>query len=382
MIHSIRLKNFKGHGDTKIDLGRLTALVGPNSSGKSSILQAIRYMNQIVSNKKSVDHNPTLCRKQEGVFTLIVEGERPFRFRSEENEEDLWNLIVSFRRNQLTRFVSFGEYKADSEPYPPKTLANSKRYELETLTDESLDYIIDALWSIYLKIVAENLASPSYTDHIPPIIEQNGTGLASAVAYLMTYEPDRFQELQNTVRKVIPSLIRIRVRPARIQLREKRLFTMDDTRIPINEAREVTGHELVFDMKGGDAIPAELMSEGTLHTLGLLTALFSPDAPHMVLLDDVEQGLHPKAQRELIQVFRELLESHEDLQIVLTTHSPYVVDELDASQVWVLCQNQFGTIVSCRFSDHPDAERALQVLTTGEFLSAEGESWVLEKERK
>ncbi len=30
-----------------------------------------------------------------------------------------------------------------------------------------------------------------------------------------------------------------------------------------------------------------------------------------------------------------------------------------------------------RLSDHPDAERALQVLTTGEFLGAEGEDWVV-----
>ena len=52
MFNFIRLNNFKGHSDTKIDFGRLTALVGPNSSGKTSVLQAIRYMSQIALNSK------------------------------------------------------------------------------------------------------------------------------------------------------------------------------------------------------------------------------------------------------------------------------------------------------------------------------------------
>jgi hypothetical protein len=31
-----------------------------------------------------------------------------------------------------------------------------------------------------------------------------------------------------------------------------------------------------------------------------------------------------------------------------------------------------------RLSDHPDAKRALDVLTTGELWDAEGESWVID----
>ena len=62
----------------------------------------------------------------------------------------------------------------------------------------------------------------------------------------------------------------------------------------------------------------------------------------------------------------------------MTTHSPYIVDEVQASEVWVFNTNAKGYVESARLSDHPDAERALEVLTTGEFLSAEGEDWVLD----
>lgn len=61
----------------------------------------------------------------------------------------------------------------------------------------------------------------------------------------------------------------------------------------------------------------------------------------------------------------------------MTTHSPYIVDELESSAVCVMATNQAGEVVAQSLAQHPDAQKALQVLTTGEFLSAEGENWVL-----
>ncbi len=137
------------------------------------------------------------------------------------------------------------------------------------------------------------------------------------------------------------------------------------------------GHELIFDMAGAKEIPAHSVSEGTLLALALLTLLWSPDCPNLVLLDDIEQGLHPKAQRELIGQIRQILAQRPGLQIVLTSHSPYIVDELEAEEVWLLATDAEGVAQAKRLSDHPDARRVLEVLTTGEFWSAEGEDWVV-----
>ena len=49
MIDRIRLVNFKNHADTQIELGRLTALIGPSSSGKTNVLQALFYSRRLVS---------------------------------------------------------------------------------------------------------------------------------------------------------------------------------------------------------------------------------------------------------------------------------------------------------------------------------------------
>lgn len=67
------------------------------------------------------------------------------------------------------------------------------------------------------------------------------------------------------------------------------------------------------------------------------------------------------------------------VQVIFTTHSPYIVDELEPQEVIVLALDEAGHTVARSLADHPDAQRALSVLTTGEFLAAEGEEWVFAK---
>jgi predicted ATPase len=111
----------------------------------------------------------------------------------------------------------------------------------------------------------------------------------------------------------------------------------------------------------------------------MLTLVHGADTD-LIMLDDVELGLHPKAQRDLIRQLCRIQETHPKLQILVSTHSPYVVDEFQANDVWVFAPDKEGCAVTKRLSDHPDAKRALEVLTTGEFWSAQGEPWVLDEE--
>ncbi len=71
-----------------------------------------------------------------------------------------------------------------------------------------------------------------------------------------------------------------------------------------------------------------------------------------------------------------------ELQIVATTHSPYILDGVDPSDVRVFFPRPDGSIVTKKLSDHPDAERMKDILGSGEFWSAESEAWVLGEEPK
>ncbi len=134
--------------------------------------------------------------------------------------------------------------------------------------------------------------------------------------------------------------------------------------------------ELLVDFQNAQGIPASAVSEGTLLTLGLLTLLLT-DCPNVLLLDDIDRGLHPKAQWELVGILRTMLNRHPELQILTTSHSPYLLDSLEVEEVWVTALDADGASHCRQLADHPRASELLDVLTTGELLSSQGEDWVL-----
>lgn len=81
---------------------------------------------------------------------------------------------------------------------------------------------------------------------------------------------------------------------------------------------------------------------------------------------------------DLVQLLKDVVDRKPNSQILFTTHSPYIVDELRPEDIYLLNTDEEGIAHAKRLSEHPDADRALDILTTGEFWSAEGEDWVLE----
>jgi len=199
------------------------------------------------------------------------------------------------------------------------------------------------------------------------------------VSYLMRTDPAAHRQLTERLHEVVPPVLDLRANPVEIPLRKRRELRIDDRVVPFDTEDKVVGDELLFDTIDGRGIPGANQSDGTLLALGVLSALSPPNQAKVVLLDDLETGVHPAAQRHLIRVLRKLLEVDADLQIIATTHSPYILDELDPEEVWVLGRSSEGLVGAQRLADHAKAEDALRVLTTGELWSVEGEDWAGER---
>lgn len=91
-----------------------------------------------------------------------------------------------------------------------------------------------------------------------------------------------------------------------------------------------------------------------------------PNQYGLVIIDEIETSLHPRAQRRLIRDLAELCRER-DLQIILSTHSPYIMAELPLDARLYLMQGQSGrhvmTGVSPEFAmtkmdeyPHPECE--------------------------
>jgi predicted ATPase len=180
------------------------------------------------------------------------------------------------------------------------------------------------------------------------------------LAQLKLGQDEVFARIEESMRRMVPSLERVRIRPAR------------------HPNTAGLGNKIYFDFRGAAGVPAHGASHGTLIVLALLTVLHGPQRPQLVLLDDFDHALHPRAQIELVRMIKELLAEFDDLQIVATTHSPYILDELEPSDVHAFALRDDGTVAAKRLSQHPEAEKTKGSLTAGQLWSLDRErDWVL-----
>lgn len=396
MLNGTHLVDFGNHRNTRLTFGRMTALVGQNGSGKTTVMRALREVALAAKYvaKTTVDERYVRCGSQRAI---VLAGWT----ENTSDERTDWGLELSNSAQWFRRRYPAG---ADARAWIPQLRLSEVRKETATVSllerleaslkeprtppqptkpgeiESMRDWYRRFCWTCrYFKTSARSLQDPAKADDESPSINDDGSNLAWALSYLMTAEPERFGRIVEALREVVPVVKRIRSRPTKLTQFEKRTITINKQDRTFDEEREVMGQELIFDMASGSGLPAAAVSEGTLVTLAILTLVHGSDAD-LIMLDDVELGLHPKAQRDLIRQLRRIQETHPKLQILVSTHSPYVVDEFKAEDVWVFAPDKEGCAVAKRLSDHPDAKRALEVLTTGEFWSAEGEPWVLNDE--
>ena len=86
-------------------------------------------------------------------------------------------------------------------------------------------------------------------------------------------------------------------------------------------------------------LSAVRMSDGTLKFLCLLAALFHPEPPPLMCIEEPELGLHPDA---LQLVAEALVEASESMQLIVTTHSDALIDSLsDRPESVLVCKRDF-----------------------------------------
>jgi hypothetical protein len=154
------------------------------------------------------------------------------------------------------------------------------------------------------------------------------------------------------------------VEPRQLNAVEKALHTVmpniDGIEVEVSDLGEV---ELRLK-EGGIAMPARVLSEGTLRLLGLLALAGAKEAPALVGFEEPENGIHPRR----IQLIAELLRTRARLgrtQYIVTTNSPILPDLMPAESLFVVRRANAETQID-QFSTwgplgrRPDVEAALE----------------------
>lgn len=232
---------------------------------------------------------------------------------------------------------------------------------------------------MFLHLNAAKLAKPTYSDRSPPRVEYDGEGLAAVLAFMALNDPDGFDLLVDEMRRLIPHLKRIRFTKMPVHRLEREYVRFGDETVERRAKREFQGDAILFDFVNANNVSASAVSEGTLMLLGLLTVLLGPAKPGILLLDDIEHGLHPLAQTSLLEVLRKIMGSFPDLQILASAHSPYLLDSLQPDQIRLMTIGPNGDSICGRLMDHPQFDKWKEEMAPGELWSLFGENWLAQE---
>jgi predicted ATPase len=307
MIESIRFQNFKALKDATLKLGPLNVIVGPNGSGKTSILQAMESINrrQPLANLREIR---TLGQDQDPKVRIS------WRWK---------NRTVSGDFDWMHNMVHGTLEQSQLGPDVPAVAA-----DMHELQNSIRVYSLDA-------------ANISHSVQLQPhqVLDKSGCNLAGALDRLRDLSEESFVQLQKDLSEWMPEFDRIS-------------FDTPGTGYRSIKLRQSRSKHFV---------PAAAVSEGVLFVLALLTIINDPIPPRLLCLEEPERGLHPRLLRDLSEALLKLcypMESGLDrvpVQIIVTTHSPYFLDTLkDHPEAIIVAEKQFdGTVTFARAADQP-----------------------------
>ncbi len=338
-ISRVRLKNFKSIAECDVRLGPLTMLVGPNGSGKSNFLQALTLLGRAVSTTPyeavnglgglselvrrapepaesfSIDVEATMpwAGTREHLLTARYGFEvgaaprqalRPFEVLRETCE-------VSFGSNAWRFSVERGLVQEEGRVPPAGRIEPDRLYLPVAATQRTYSPLALGLASMQsYNLSLEALREPA------PLLE--GAALDP--------RGDHLGDVLSAIARVRPEL-------------KRRIDAYLSAIAPGIEGVDpyVAGHYMTVAFRahgrqeaGGIEFGPESISDGTIRAAGILAALFQlPVADGRISLIGIEEpeiALHPAAAGVL---FDALTEASEQVQLVVTTQSPDLLDRDD-----------------------------------------------------
>ncbi len=365
-VHYVQIRNYKSLAEVDVRLGPLTVLVGPNGSGKSNFIDAFAFVRQCLAGsielafksrggigavrRRSGGH-PThigirlglrLSEKTSAEYAFEVAAKPAERFRVAQER-----CVLFDSRGDVHRFeIRDGVFK---EPIPGirSQVASDRLALFAASATAEFRPVYDFLTAMRVYSVSpqrlRELQEPDPGDFLQP----DGSNAAAVLKRIAEQRPkDDYQRLCRLLGRVVEGIESVE---------HHTLGKMETLRF-----RQAIG------LKDPWRFDALNMSDGTLRVLGLLLAVYQPGQISVVGIEEPEATVHPAVAELVIEV---LMDAARERQVVLTTHSPDLLDfkALDDRQIRSVAMEDGKSLIASVDSATRRAIRE-RLYTPGELL--------------
>ena len=353
MLTSIHIENFKSYQCQDLQLSALTLMIGANASGKSNALEAFRFLCWLSQGQKlsvlkhQVDGSEQILRGQTRDLAYLGVNNFKLGCKTDDLNWNQFEVEIAFREDEL--HISQETIASPDENFPlyrieqsssglsadvrvaynnfarggkkPQVnctdqiaimcqLASSARFESghqksQTEIPKTTERFQSLLAnSLFLDPVPSLMRGDSYPD------KKLRGDCANLSGVLYTF----WQEAEN--RQIIVEFIK--------SLPEQDVKTIQF----FEDRRGRVSLELVESFGNTDRKwSVELLSDGTLRVLAIAAALLSASVGSTVVIEEVDNGVHPSRAKQLLNTMREQAERR-GIRLLLSTHNPALMDAL------------------------------------------------------
>ena len=369
-IKSIYIDNFKAFNEFSMDFSPMTILVGNNSSGKSSVLQALVFLKYCCERTTGEYLRERGGRAEDIATRGLAKIKKIMRFRvvfqgTRDHDILTWELtfFVDKTKNQIllrSEDISCGKEKLLSYTSGGGVRV---RYDGTKDTLSSGDYSCSQIAFLNEKNAeARLLAIKEFFNETEPLdlltprdmrksVRSNERTLGLSGEKLPTLiqqlNPDEKEMLKQELKSVLPHLQDIKSVSRRAGW----------THLELEESFE--NRTINVSSVG--------VSDGTLRLLALFSLRFLKKSGGITLLDEIEDGISPQNIEAFLHHIRAYAQK-QNQQILLTTHSTVLLDYTQPEEIRYMFRNKEGNIVCRRFEDLNDVKEKMTYLYPGEIL--------------
>lgn len=383
---NVKVDGFKNLYGTTIYLDKMTALVSQNGFGKSNILQSIDFIfdfihgsqaekNQMMEYVDGIPLNRHLAKndfraelvlyiENEGQGTFVKYG---FQIMWPKNDKSGKRIVGEWlykkedkrgaRYSQLFSREQKECYYRSSEMgrcVTPLRLRDDELgiNKLQQMNVPWLREVVDAVNGCSVYIDRHLDPSNSYDIH-PVLIKKMPNEFAleeirnipRAIYFLKERYPDKYERLIDAFRQMFPNIESMGVREFDLSIEGQQKLPDD---VPFTVSNKI--YTLYYkDRNLNQPLDFSLLSDGTKRIFLTLTFITVADISNTTLIafEEPENSIHPGLLQNFLDVVSQL---SKNCKVLVSSHSPYILQYIDTSSIYVGRPNSEGLARFCRFA--------------------------------